>query len=152
MQSYNFFFIYTIDAKIFFGEDFYKPKIVWASVGAIEYSIIPKEYFLLDTNYFFSIETSIELLAILNSKLLYWWISKEDTPIGTGGAYRHYKYNLERIAIPYISEQIKNNLNELIKQILNENKNIEQIQNEINNLVYKLYNLTEQEIIEIERF
>ena len=74
-------------------EDFYKQKIVWASIGETSYSIIPKNTFLLDTNYFFTIKNEQRyLLAFLNSKLITYWINSEDTPIGNGGAYRHYKY------------------------------------------------------------
>lgn len=134
-------------------EDFNKPKIVWASVGAIEYSHIPKGYLLLDTNYFFAIQSSMELLAILNSKLLHWWIAKEDTPIGTGGAYRHYKYNLERISIPAISQEIKRRLQELVISIdsNNEQDKLELYETEVNKIVYNIYLLTDEEIKEIER-
>jgi hypothetical protein len=139
--------------SISYWEDFNKPKIVWASVGAIEYSHIPKGYLLLDTNYFFAIQSSMELLAILNSKLLHWWIAKEDTPIGTGGAYRHYKYNLERISIPAISQEIKRRLQELVIFIdsNNEQDKLELYETEVNKIVYNIYLLTDEEIKEIER-
>ena len=89
-------------------EDFYKQKIVWASIGETSYSIIPKNTFLLDTNYFFTIKNEQRyLLAFLNSKLITYWINSEDTPIGNGGAYRHYKYNLEKLPIVKYLQQLK---------------------------------------------
>lgn len=108
---------------------------------------------LLDTNYFFATQSSMELLAILNSKLLHWWISKEDTPIGTGGAYRHYKYNLERISIPSISQEVKRRLQELVILIETPNKknDLERYEAEVNHIVYNIYLLTDEEIKEIER-
>lgn len=126
---------------------------MWASVGAIEYSHIPKGYMLLDTNYFFAIQSSMELLAILNSKLLHWWIAKEDTPIGTGGAYRHYKYNLERITVPSISQVVKSRLQELkiLIESCNSEDKLEQYEAEVNKIVYRIYLLTDEEIKEIER-
>ena len=32
--------------------------------------------------------------------LITWWINSEDTPIGGGGAFRHYKYNLQKLCLP----------------------------------------------------
>ena len=136
-----------------YSDDFFKPKIVWASVGDIEYSLIPDNFLLLDTNYFFAIKSTKELLAILNSKLLYWWIAMEDTPIGGGGAYRHYKYNLEKISIPSLSRELVQELDSLVNQIIDRQKRGEctsDLENTINNHIYKIYNLSPSEIEYIE--
>ena len=126
-------------------DDFFKPKICWASVGETSYSLVPKEYLMLDTNYFFAIENPSELLAILNSKLITWWIKSEDTQLGSGGAWRHYKYNLEKLHVP----KTCNMFGELIKNIMTGRMLSESI-SEINKKVYALYNLTEDEIMYIE--
>ena len=139
--------------SISYWDDFFKPKIVWASVGDIEYSLIPDNFLLLDTNYFFAIKSTKELLAILNSKLLYWWIAMEDTPIGGGGAYRHYKYNLEKISIPSLSRELVQELDSLVNQIIDRQKCGEctsDLENTINNHIYKIYNLSPSEIEYIE--
>ncbi|MCL2744985.1 MAG: hypothetical protein FWE67_14160, partial [Planctomycetaceae bacterium] len=87
--------------SISYWEDFYKQKIAWASVGETYYSLIHEGTFLLDTNYFLTTEKNINyLLSLLNSKLVVYWINSEDTQIGGGGAYRHYKYNLEKLSVP----------------------------------------------------
>ena len=123
-------------------EDFSKQKIAWASVGETLYSLIPENTYLLDTNYFFSIEKKqIYLLAILNSKLITYWINSEDTPIGKGGAYRHYKYNLEKL--PIITLPI--DLQEKLSNLLDTEK-----YKDIDKLIYELYNLTDDEIFFIE--
>ena len=121
-------------------EDFFKQKIAWASVGETYYSLIPEGTFLLDTNYFFSTEDSW-FLGFLNSKLITYWINSEDTPIGNGGAYRHYKYNLEKLPIIEIDDLIKISIIELVKS---------KEYNKIDQLLYKLYNLSEEETIFIE--
>ena len=121
-------------------EDFFKQKIAWASVGETYYSLIPEGTFLLDTNYFFSTEDSW-FLGFLNSKLITYWINSEDTPIGNGGAYRHYKYNLEKLPIIEIDDLIKISIMELVKS---------KEYNKIDQLLYKLYNLSEEETIFIE--
>ena len=123
-------------------EEFYKQKIAWASVGETLYSLIPENTYLLDTNYFFSIEKKqIYLLAILNSKLITYWINSEDTPIGKGGAYRHYKYNLEKLPIIILPTDIQDKLLNLL-----DSQNYEKI----DKLIYELYELTEEEITFIE--
>ena len=123
-------------------EDFSKQKIAWASVGETLYSLIPENTYLLDTNYFFSIEKKqIYLLAILNSKLITYWINSEDTPIGKGGAYRHYKYNLEKLPIIILPTDIQDKLLNLLDSQNYEN---------IDKLIYELYNLTDEEISFIE--
>lgn len=101
-------------------EDFDKEKIAWASVGVTEYCFIEKDTFLLDTNYFLTFKNSNTvdkyLLGVLNSKLIVNWVNNEDTPVGTV-AYRHYKYNFERIPIPKIEDfrkQIITSLTEII--------------------------------------
>ena len=100
---------------------------------------------MLDTNYFFAIENPSELLAILNSKLITWWIKSEDTQLGSGGAWRHYKYNLEKLHVP----KTCNMFGELIKNIMTGRMLSESI-SEINKKVYALYNLTKDEIMYIE--
>ena len=128
-------------------EDFYKPKICWASVGESYYSLIPADKMLLDTNYFFAVDNPEYLLGFLNSKLIIYWINSEDTQIGNGGAYRHYKYNLEKLRIPQSIEQ-RDFLIDLVKQYIISPTN--EADYHINNLIYKIYNLSEEEIGFIE--
>lgn len=114
-------------------------------MGETSYSLVPKEYLLLDTNYFFAIDNPSELLAILNSKLITWWINSEDTQLGNGGAWRHYKYNLEKLHIP----QTHNTFTIEISNILNHNSLIDSI-SAIDQKVYSLYKLSKKEINYIE--
>ena len=128
-------------------DEFNKPKIVWASVGATEYSYVPEGYFLLDTNYFMTSSVPLDLLAFLNSSLIVWWINSEDTQLGNGGAWRHYKYNLEKLCIP----RNYKSLDKYVKKILNAKDSIDKENIEkINKTVYELYGLTKEEINFIE--
>ena len=131
--------------SISYWEDFYKQKIAWVSVGETYYSCIDSGMFLLDTNYFFSTDSPEYLLGVLNSKLITYWINSEDTPIGSGGAYRHYKYNLERLSIPKDENCM---IAKLVKKLLY--KIDTNILKEIDFIVYSLYGLTEKEINFIE--
>ncbi|EAJ2471255.1 class I SAM-dependent DNA methyltransferase [Campylobacter coli] len=138
-------------------QEFEREKIVWASVGYIEHSFIPKDMLLQDTNYFFSTSNRY-LLGILNSKPITYYLADIQTPLGNTGAFRNYKYNIEKLPIPKINsknEKLANELINLVDEILkakeqDKNVNTQELENKINSLVYKLYNLTEEEIKIIE--
>ncbi len=146
--------------QIGYYHEFEKEKVVWCSVGETFYCFINKDYYILDTNYF---TTSLNKwqLGVLNSKLIINYINSLDTLVGSL-AYRHYKYNFEKIPIPPIgvdNEPIVHQIEVLVDKIL-EAKKTENYENspdttpyerEIDHLVYKLYNLTDSEIKIIER-
>lgn len=105
---------------------------------------MPENYLLLDTNYFFAKDNPNEILAILNSKLITWWINSEDTQLGNGGAWRHYKYNLEKLHIPYthlFDEEIAH---------IQKGQDLLEYAKLIDDKVYDLYDLTSEEIDAIE--
>jgi hypothetical protein len=137
--------------------EFEKEKVVWASVGETYYCFVDGNYLVLDTNYF---TTSLKKwqIGILNSKIIIPYINSLDTLVGTI-AYRHYKYNFEKITIPAITpatEPIVKQIELLVDKILAAKKGNPQAdtgewEREIDRLVYRLYDLTEEEIRIIEK-
>ncbi|WRD42976.1 class I SAM-dependent DNA methyltransferase [Helicobacter pylori] len=142
-------------------EDFEKEKIVWASVGFVEYCMIPG-LLILDTNYFFEVSkfgnTKNYLLGLLNSKLLTFWLKAKNTPLGDMGAYRNYKYNIMELPMVKITaknKKIADKIIALVDKILKSKEkdpkaNTQRLEKEIDALVYRLYNLTDEEIKIIE--
>ncbi len=142
-------------------EDFEKEKIVWASVGFVEYCMIPG-LLILDTNYFFEVSkfgnTKNYLLGLLNSKLLTFWLKAKNTPLGDMGAYRNYKYNIMELPMVKITaknKKIADKITALVDKILQAKEkdpkaNTQKLEKEIDALVYQLYNLTDEEIKIIE--
>ncbi len=142
-------------------QDFEKEKIVWASVGFVEYCMIPG-LLILDTNYFFEVSkfgnTKNYLLGLLNSKLLTFWLKAKNTPLGDMGAYRNYKYNiieLPMVKITAKNKKIADKIIVLVDKILKSKEkdpkaNTQKLEKEIDALVYQLYNLTNEEIKIIE--
>ncbi|MFP6249864.1 Eco57I restriction-modification methylase domain-containing protein [Helicobacter pylori] len=142
-------------------EDFEKEKIVWASVGFVEYCMIPG-LLILDTNYFFEVSkfgnTKNYLLGLLNSKLLTFWLKAKNTPLGDMGAYRNYKYNIMELPMVKITaknKKIADKITALVDKILKSKEkdpkaNTQGLEKEIDALVYQLYNLTDEEIKIIE--
>ena len=133
-------------------EEFKKEKIAWASVGANEYCFVPKETFLLDTNYF-AIGLNKFHLAILNSRLIIKkFIEETDTKVGAV-AYRHYKYNFEKIPIPKISPQDQIPFEELADEIIdgkNKQEDTSVLENKLDLMIYKLYKLTFDEVLIVD--
>ncbi len=146
---------------IAYHEDFEKEKIVWASVGFVEYCMTPG-LLILDTNYFFEVSkfgnTKNYLLGLLNSKLLTFWLKAKNTPLGDMGAYRNYKYNIMELPMVKITaknKKIADKIIVLVDKILKSKEkdpkaNTQQLEKEIDALVYQLYNLTDEEIKTIE--
>ncbi len=142
-------------------EDFEKEKIVWASVGFVEYCMIPG-LLILDTNYFFEVSkfgnTKNYLLGLLNSKLLTFWLKAKNTPLGDMGAYRNYKYNIMELPMVKITaknKKIADKIIALVDKILKSKAkdpkaNTQGLEKEIDALVYQLYHLTDEEIKIIE--
>ncbi len=142
-------------------EDFEKEKIVWASVGFVEYCMTPG-LLILDTNYFFEVSkfgnTKNYLLGLLNSKLLIFWLKAKNTPLGDMGAYRNYKYNIMELPMVKITaknKKIADKIIVLVDKILEAKEkdpkaNTQELEKEIDALVYQLYNLTDEEIKTIE--
>ena len=96
------------------------------------------------------------LLAIANSKLL-WWFLKMTGDTLQGDARRVKTGYLNPFPIPaFIDDQLANETVALVSQIL-DNKRVDpesdtkDDENKLNELVYKMYGLEEAEIIEIER-
>ncbi|EGM8792103.1 class I SAM-dependent DNA methyltransferase [Campylobacter coli] len=80
-------------------QEFEREKIVWASVGYIEHSFIPKDMLLQDTNYFFSTSNRY-LLGILNSKPITYYLADIQTPLGNTGVGGKIKFPFGKIKLP----------------------------------------------------
>ncbi len=71
----------------------------------------------------------------MNHPAIIWWINSKDTAIGNGGAFRHYKYNLEELPIP---RAILDKINQLNSSDLYMEKT--------NELINNFYNLSKIEV------
>ncbi|EOJ7849384.1 class I SAM-dependent DNA methyltransferase [Campylobacter coli] len=96
------------------------------------------------------------ILAFLNSDFIYLMLIKFYMGGGIEGELK--TNNLEKLSIPKINsknEKLADELINLVDEILkakeqDKNTNTQELENKINSLVYKLYNLTEEEIKIIE--
>ncbi len=94
------------------------------------------------------------LLAVLNSKVV-WHFLKSVCVIRSGGYIEVKPQYFEQIPIPKINPTIQNTLTVLADKAIqartkNQQADITEIENQIDQLVYQLYDLTEEEIAVIE--
>ncbi|EAI8930293.1 class I SAM-dependent DNA methyltransferase [Campylobacter coli] len=144
------------DEKFFTGS----PRIVALRkcVGEPKFSYVDFDCYVSAT--FYVIKTQRinvkYLTAILNSKLIAFWLKHKGKMQGNN--YQIDKEPLLNIPIVTINsknQKIADELINLVDEILkakeqNKNANTQELENKINSLVYKLYNLTEEEIKIIE--
>ncbi|WP_228586102.1 class I SAM-dependent DNA methyltransferase [Campylobacter coli] len=139
-------------------EEFEKEKIVWAEMTKEACFVYDNSnFFTNQTCYFFTHCDYKYLLAILNSRLIVYYMQYISSHLGQG-AFRWIRQYIEKLPIPKINsknEKLANELINLVDEILkvkeqDKNANTQELENKINSLVYKLYNLTEEEIKIIE--
>jgi hypothetical protein len=132
-------------------EDFDCPKITWGNLATE-----PKFAFDNSGSYISAPANIIPindlcLLAILNSPISKWWISLQ-AATRSGGFLEYKPMYVGEIPIPIVNETKKALIVERVQKILADPgvPNVSKLEDEINQMVYKLYDLTEEEINIIE--
>lgn len=100
-------------------------------------------------------ENILFYLGLLNSNLLEWFIHKYASPF-QGGYYAYNKATLCEVPIPLVNTEQQKPIIELVEQILAAKKadntaDTSELEHKIDELVYKLYGLTEDELKIVEK-
>jgi hypothetical protein len=136
-------------------EDFEKPKIIWGEISdKPKFAFDDSGYFAEATTFLMTGQNLKSLLAILNSKVSEWYFNLIGTTTGMG-TNRWKKYKIELLPVKIPSEQQENQIEALVDEILsikkqNPSANTTELETQINQLVYQLYDLTDEEIAIIE--
>ncbi len=138
-------------------QDFEKEKIVWAEMTDEPRFIYDNKGFYTNQTCYFIARDDKYLFAVLNSKVMYFFMRQMASNLGEG-AFRWIKQFIERLPIPKITEknqELADKITDGAKQILalkekDPKANTQQLEKEIDALVYRLYNLTDEEIKIIE--
>ncbi|MCV3508590.1 Eco57I restriction-modification methylase domain-containing protein [Campylobacter sp. CNRCH_2016_3089] len=147
--------------SIAYYQEFEKEKIVWNPVsGEYLFSYISDPMFFNNSLFMMtSDEVSLKyILAFMNSNCYKWLITLKTNLIQTGSYAYGAKDKIEKLPIPKINsknEKLANELISLVDEILvlkeqDKNANTKTQEDKINSIVYKLYNLNEEEIKIIE--
>ncbi|MGN8468138.1 class I SAM-dependent DNA methyltransferase [Helicobacter pylori] len=138
-------------------EDFEKEKIVWAEMTDEPRFIYDNKGFLTNQTCYFIARDDKYLFAILNSKVIYFFMRQIASNLGEG-AFRWIKQFIERLPIPKIThknQELADKITDCAERILKSKAkdpkaNTQELEKEIDALVYQLYNLTHEEIKTIE--
>jgi len=137
--------------------EFEKEKVVWNRItNKVIFSYVFDKFFVLDSTFFIVGEKIKLLTAVLNSKVALNWMKSSLATLGEGmyGA----KIYVEKLPIPPITssnQPIVSQIEAIVDKILsakkdNPNSDTSKLESEIDQLVYKLYSLTQEEIQLIE--
>ncbi|TLD83270.1 hypothetical protein LS70_005865 [Helicobacter sp. MIT 11-5569] len=135
----------------------YQGKIIWAEMTNTPCFVYDdKGYYINQTCYFIPTDDKY-LCALLNSRLIYFYMQQIASSLGEG-AFRWIKQFIEKLPIVKITksnQQIADSIVALVDKILSikakdSTTNTSKLESEIDNLVYKLYNLTNEEIKIVE--
>ncbi|MDI9859327.1 Eco57I restriction-modification methylase domain-containing protein [Flectobacillus roseus] len=133
-------------------DDFSKPKIIWKRIGSIlKFSYDESSIITLDSTCFATGSTRLKyILSILNSKMGH-YLLKDSPKTGTGDLLISVQA-IEPIKVPVVDDEINLKIMPLVDKILSTNINEEAqiLLQKINKLIYKLYQLDENEIQFIE--
>lgn len=137
-------------------QEFEKEKLGWQRITQEPSFILERECILLDSMAFMVANSKNELkylLGFLNSSLIFYYFKNIGHLYSDKGFLLSNQY-VEKFPIPKInsknqkiSDELVNSVDEILKaKEQDKNANTQELENKINSLVYKLYNLTEDEI------
>ena len=135
-------------------EEFKQPKIVYPDIAqGTEFSFDDSGYFWGNTSYLLPTQ-KMWLLGLLNSKTVFWFYTKTSTQI-RGGFVRFIAQYVSQIPIPSIKPAQKASISKLVNQILaskraNPDADVSDLEKRIDQIVYLLYDLTDDEIAIVE--
>jgi adenine-specific DNA-methyltransferase len=145
--------------------EFEKEKIVWQRVTKkFSFCLVPAGIYILDSMAFLMGENLKYLLGVLNSKLIDFYVKTYVHLYGDTGFLLSNQY-VERIPIPPITKEnqpLADQIVQKVQEILTltqspdfetsqeKQQKVKELEREIDQLVYKLYGLTEEEIRTIE--
>lgn len=134
-------------------DDFNKPKIVWGEISdKPKFAYDDSNYFAEATTFLMTGEKLKFLLAILNSKVSEWYFNQISTTTGMG-TNRWKKYKIELLPIANASKTQENELTVKVNAILKakaKGADTTALEREIDDMVYRLYGLTYDEVKTIE--
>lgn len=134
--------------------EFMRDKIVWTDISTSpNFALMPRGFYLNNTAYMLT-SADKSILGVLNSKLVRYYFPIIATGLGEKGS-RYIKQFVERIPIPKMTHEKQRHFTFLVDQILvakdaNPKADIRFLESQIDQLFYRSYQLTTEEIKIIE--
>ena len=144
--------------QIAYYPEFEKEKVVWAETDqALNMSLVGKGFYLQKTCFMIVGNNLRYIEAVCNSKIIQKHIKNQASQLGEKG-FSLTKDSVSKLPIPPITssnQSIVTKIETLVQNILDQKEKEKEadttsLENEIDSLVYKLYDLTEDEIKVVE--
>ncbi|HHW19761.1 Eco57I restriction-modification methylase domain-containing protein [Thermodesulfovibrio thiophilus] len=138
-------------------DEFEKEKIIYPVIGQNgTFCFDSKGFYNNDKAFFITGKHLKFIIAILNSKLTFEYLLKIGSGLGKEG-FEFRKIYVEQLPIPKISESDQKPFIDLVDKILaakaeDPDADTSELETQIDQMVYKLYGLTDEEIKVIEKF
>jgi hypothetical protein len=133
--------------------DFNKSKIVWAELSDTQKFTYDESGIYLDKTLFFMRGENLKyLLTVLNSKLVFWYFNKIAATTGMGATmWQKAKLELLPIAVTNNEQPFVELVDKILELKSHDPKaNTTELENQIDQMVYKLYDLSDEEIAVVE--
>lgn len=137
-------------------EEFEKEKIIYSEISQSPcFCYDNNGFYIWNTWYILTWKSIKYLTALLNSKLVSFWFKNFYSTNMWSSWYRYLAQYMENLPIPQISEKDQKPFVDIVDQILakkkqNPNVDTTKFEEQIDQMVYKLYWLTDEEIKTIE--
>ncbi|TRU27481.1 MAG: class I SAM-dependent DNA methyltransferase [Microcystis aeruginosa Ma_MB_S_20031200_S102] len=131
-------------------QEFEQPKIIYPDIYESQSFMIELNKFYLGNTVYFMPINELWLCGLLNSVVIEWFYSYISNKV-RGGYLRAFTDYIRKIPIASATETQKQAIEYLVKQCLEaKGKEVKELETKINQIVYKLYGLSEEEIRIIE--
>ena len=136
-------------------EDFEKPKIIYQEICKEASYTFDEEGCFLSNNAYMMTSDNYNLkllLGLLNSKLYWWFFTKNNIALGSS-AIRMLAMYIEILPIPEVNSKTTNKIARLVDDIIilkKQDKDTTALEKNIDEIVYSLYGLNDEEIKIIE--
>ena len=139
--------------SINYWDDFSKPKIIYPDISSdFNFAYDEKGFFLNNTSYFITGDkrTLLYLFGVLNSKVIGWFYKLISVQLGSR-AVRMFSQYVLTIPIPKVDQDTENEMVLLSSKLINDSKNNEILGKKINELVFKIFNFSNEEVAFFEK-
>ncbi len=140
--------------QIGYHEEFEKEKIVYPIIASKpRFTLDNSNYYTNDKCFLITGNSGLKfLVAIFNSKLPFWYLRQIGSLLGSGG-FEFRKIYVEQFPIPQISKPAQQPFIALVDKILTakeQGKDTRTLETKIDQMVYQLYNLSDEEVRIVE--
>jgi hypothetical protein len=149
---------FEIQDNIAYFAEFDQPKIVYPDIAKLMRACYDTRGCLGSNTIYFIPTADKRIFAILNSRLFDWYARNQFQSLGDpwkGGRLRFFSQYMEKVPIPTATPAQQTEIEKRVEKILAQKKenpevDVSALESEIDQLVYKLYGLTEEEIQIVE--